>query len=111
VDAITGEGLCLAFRQAMALAEAIECGDLARYQRRHSQIARRPEWMARLLLALGDHVQFRRAAMCAMTSHSAIFEKMLAVHVDAFQEISSAAWRGDDAQPDPSQDARRVYGR
>jgi flavin-dependent dehydrogenase len=108
VDAITGEGLCLAFRQAMALTEAIECGDLASYQRRHCRIARRPEWMARLLLALGDHAQFRRAAMCAMTSHPAIFKKMLSVHVDALHEMSSATRRGDDAQRNPSPDGRRV---
>ncbi len=63
VDAITGQGLCLAFRQAAALVESIECGDLARYQQKHSQIGQRPEWMARLLLTLGDHPRIRRAAM------------------------------------------------
>ena len=35
VDAITGEGLCLAFRQASTLAEAIEYGDMAKYQQKH----------------------------------------------------------------------------
>ena len=75
VDAITGEGLCLAFRQATALAEAIECGDLTKYQRKHRQIARRPEMMARLLLALGDYAHFRRAAMSAMTSSSGNFRE------------------------------------
>lgn len=59
-DAITGEGLCLAFRQATALAEAIECVDLTKYQRKHRQIARRPEMMDRLLLTLGDHPHVRR---------------------------------------------------
>jgi flavin-dependent dehydrogenase len=88
VDAITGEGLCLAFRQATALAEAIECGDLTKYQRKHRQIARRPELMARLLLTLGNHAHIRRAAMFAMTSHPGIFAKMLAVHVSAFDEIN-----------------------
>ena len=90
VDAITGEGLCLVFRQATALAEALELGDLAKYQRKHSQIARRPEWMAKLLLTLGDHAQIRRAAMSALTSHPAIFAKMLALHVGAFSEICNS---------------------
>lgn len=81
VDAITGEGLCLAFQQAAALADAIQSGDLAIYQRKHRQIARRPEWMARLLVMLGDHAQFRRVAMHAMRAQPAIFAKMLAVHV------------------------------
>ncbi len=88
VDAITGEGLCLAFRQATALAEAIECGDLTMYQRKHRQIARRPEMMARLLLSLGDHAHIRRVAMFAMTSHPGLFAKMLAAHVDAFDEMN-----------------------
>jgi len=118
VDAITGEGLCLAFRQAAALAEAIECGDLARYQRRHRQIARRPEWMARLLLTLGDHAQFRRAAMSAMTAHPGIFAKMLAVHVGAFYETNhfhrsdgdhGAICRRDGPRTEPGADARRVH--
>jgi flavin-dependent dehydrogenase len=69
VDAITSEGLCVAFRQATALAEAIECGDSTKYQREHRQIARRPELMARLSLTLGDHAQIRRAAMFAMIAH------------------------------------------
>ena len=67
MDAITGEGLCLAFRQATALAEAIEYGDLGKYQRRHRQIARRPEWMARLLLTLGDQVNIDVQARASST--------------------------------------------
>src|SRR5579864_4561537 len=35
VDAITGEGLCLSFRQATALADALESDDLRRYQAAH----------------------------------------------------------------------------
>jgi flavin-dependent dehydrogenase len=100
VDAITGEGLCLVFRQATALAEAIEYGDLAKYQRQHRQIARRPEMMARLLLALGDHAHIRRAAMFAMSSHPGIFKKMLAVHVGAFDEMNhSDLSDGDLCEP------------
>jgi len=118
VDAITGQGLCLAFRQATALAEAIECGDLAQYQRTHRQIARRAEWMARLLLTLGDRAQVRRAAMCAMAAHPKIFAKMLAAHVGAFYEINhsdpsdgdyGAIWAGEGARTEPGPDARRVH--
>ncbi len=118
VDAITGEGLCLVFRQAMALAEAIERGDLTEYQRKHRQIARRPEWMGRLLLALGDHAKFRRAAMSAMTSHPGIFTKMLALHVGAFYEINhsdlfdgdyGATWTGNGPRAEPGPNTRRVH--
>jgi flavin-dependent dehydrogenase len=118
VDAITGEGLCLAFRQAAALAEAIECRDLAMYQRTHRRIARRPEWMARLLVALGDHTYIRRTAMSVMTAHPRIFAKMLALHVGAFYEINhsdlpdrnhGAPWTGDGPRTEPVPDSRRVH--
>ena len=52
VDAITGEGLCLLFQHAVALADALEAGDLSLYQEAHRRIGRRPEWMADLMLLL-----------------------------------------------------------
>jgi len=88
VDAITGEGLCLAFRQAETLAGAIERGDLAAYQAEHRRIARRPWWMAKLLLSLGDHAAFRFAAMRAMQACPPVFETMLAFHVGSLYEKS-----------------------
>src|SRR5712671_4010269 len=42
VDAVTGEGLCLSFRQAIALAHAFETGNLASYQVEHRRLLRRP---------------------------------------------------------------------
>lgn len=59
VDSLTGEGLGLAFRQAEALAEAIACGDLTRYQVAHRRINRVPEIMSRLLLALENRHRLR----------------------------------------------------
>ena len=92
VDAITGQGLCLAFHQAQALASAMERGDLLGYQAEHEQIARRPWWMARLLFSLGDHDWWRFAAMHAMRACPPIFAKMLAFHVgSAWEENMSAA--------------------
>ena len=38
VDAITGEGLTVAFQQALALAEALAAGDLQLYQAAHRRI-------------------------------------------------------------------------
>lgn len=88
VDAITGEGLCLAFREAAVLADAIELSDLASYQREHAKIARRAEWMATLLVSLGDHALARHLAMRAMQLQPKIFSTMLATHVGAFYEIN-----------------------
>src|SRR5579864_6753689 len=52
VDAITGEGLGLAFRQAVALAESLDTADLSLYEKEHRRLALRPLSMARLMLTL-----------------------------------------------------------
>jgi menaquinone-9 beta-reductase len=87
VDAITGEGLCLAFRQAVAVVEAISRGGLAGYASRHREMAWRPEWMARMLVTLGDHAVFRMGAMRALAAEPQIFAKLLAIHVGGAHEI------------------------
>lgn len=119
VDAITGEGLYLAFRQAIALAEAIERGDLRQYERQHRQIASRPEWMARLLLMLGDHSAARRIAMLTMAAHPGIFSKLLTVHVGEYDEKirlldsspfdGGAVCAGDRGDTGSRANARRVH--
>jgi len=107
VDAITGEGLCLAFRQAVALADSLESGDLALYQQRHRSIARSADWMGRLLLMLADHGRSRRAAFSFLAANPKIFSKVLAVHVGALDEIDTSdicsgsnqlVWAGDGAR-------------
>jgi flavin-dependent dehydrogenase len=83
VDAITGEGLCLAFRQAEALAAALEAGDLGRYETAHRRIARRPRLMGDLLLLLDRSPGLRRAAVRLFDAHPPLFARMLAAHVAA----------------------------
>ncbi len=95
VDAITGEGVYLAFRQARALADAMEEGSLARYQAEHDRIMRRPRAMARLLLALGDVAPLRGAAIRAMKACPPIFSRMLAFHVGGSRHLpveSEVVW-------------------
>jgi flavin-dependent dehydrogenase len=81
VDAITGEGLSLAFQQAVALADAIEHGDLTSYEVKHRRIGRRPAFMAALLLGMAGHSWLRRGAMRAMASNPWILSRMLSLHV------------------------------
>jgi len=81
VDAITGEGLCLLFQQAVALAEALAAGDLSLYQAAHRRIGRRPEFMADLMLLLDGRNHLRRRAMRALAGHPALFARMLAMHI------------------------------
>jgi menaquinone-9 beta-reductase len=91
VDAITGEGLCLTFRQAQMLAECFAHGDLRRYQRQHRALARRPAMMARLMLALDWKTSFRQRVMLAFGSDPQLFRRMLAMHVEALSPLDFAS--------------------
>jgi flavin-dependent dehydrogenase len=81
VDAITGEGLCLAFRQAALLGDCLASGDLDRYQKGHRMILQRPRFMAGLMLFIGEHSSLRRRAMQIFRSSPRTFAGMLALHV------------------------------
>ena len=83
VDAITGEGLCLAFRQAALLGECLASDNLARYQAEHRKLIRRPALMARLMLFLGNHTRLRQRTMQVFESSPGSFAGMLAMHVGA----------------------------
>lgn len=83
VDAITGEGLCLAFRQAALLGECLVSGDLARYQNGHRRLMRRPVLMARMMLFMAKHPHLRQRAMQVFQSRPRSLAGMLAMHVGA----------------------------
>jgi len=83
VDAITGEGLGLAFSQAMALADCFESGDLAPYQAAHRKLAQRPWWMARLMLTLDSRPRLQRRTLQVFEKRPEIFRRLLALHVGA----------------------------
>jgi menaquinone-9 beta-reductase len=82
VDAITGEGLLSAFRQALALAEALSAGKLERYTEAHRRIAKTPKRMAQLLLLLDRHSALRRRSIAAFASHPECFGDLMGVHLD-----------------------------
>jgi len=81
VDAITGEGLCLSFRQAALLGDCLASGDLARYQKGHRALIRRPALMAHMMLFLAKHSHLRRRTMQVFQSSPRSFAGMLALHV------------------------------
>lgn len=90
VDAVTGDGLSLAFQQALALAGALAAGDLERYQAEHRRIARRPGFMSALLLSLANRAGLRRRALRALASQPRLFDRMLAMHVGALSPVDCA---------------------
>jgi menaquinone-9 beta-reductase len=91
VDSITGEGLCLTFRQAQVLAECFVAGDLRRYQQEHRKLARRPAMMARLMLTLDWKTSLRQRVMRAFGADPQLFSRMLAMHVGALSPLDFAA--------------------
>lgn len=83
VDAITGEGLSVAFHEARALGEALAAGDLSRYQRAHRRIVRLPETMTRLVLALERRPRLRHRALKALAAEPELFARLLGIHTRA----------------------------
>jgi flavin-dependent dehydrogenase len=91
VDAITGEGLCLAFRQSLALAEAFANGNLGSYEKSHRHLMRRPAAMGALMLTLEGRPRLRARVFQAFVRRPALFERMLAGHVGALSPAGFAA--------------------
>jgi len=81
VDAVTGEGLSLAFRQAAALGDALAHEDLEEYQRAHERIRQGPDWMATLLLTMDRSDWLCRRALRVLAGRPNVFSSMLAAHV------------------------------
>jgi flavin-dependent dehydrogenase len=97
VDAVTGDGLALAFRQATALGVALVAGDLSGYAAAHRRTLRSAHAMARLLLLLDRRDGFRRRVMRALAARPGLFERLLAIHVGAQPArlpgtLASLAW-------------------
>jgi 2-polyprenyl-6-methoxyphenol hydroxylase-like FAD-dependent oxidoreductase len=99
VDAITGEGMSLGFRQAVALAQAMRAGSLHVYEQAHREIAASPRRMAKLMLGLGDRRWLRHRVLRALSSQPELFAQMLSVHVGesritdfGLQRVLSLSW-------------------
>jgi menaquinone-9 beta-reductase len=90
VDAITGEGLRLAFRQAILLSESFAAGRLEPYQAQHRKLARRPAAMSRLMLTLDGRDLLRRRVMKAFAAQPRTFARMLALHVGDSRPLALA---------------------
>ncbi|MFZ0951436.1 MAG: FAD-dependent monooxygenase [Candidatus Sulfotelmatobacter sp.] len=81
VDAITGEGLGLSFRQAVVLASCFRSGTLSCYQETHRRLALRPLLMARLMLTLDGRSRFQQRTLRVFRRHPEVFRRLLALHV------------------------------
>lgn len=99
VDAITGEGLALSFRQSFALADAIEQGDLAVYANAHKSLAQLPTRMAQLMLLLDRLPGLQSRIIQALSITPDAFGHLLGAHVGHHslpqticREVPKVAW-------------------
>ena len=90
VDAITGEGLGLAFSQAVALADCLGSGNLAGYETAHHRLSRRPLLMARLMLTLDGRPGFQQRTLQVFRKHPEVFHRFLALHVGSLSPFCLA---------------------
>ena len=88
VDAVTGEGMRLAFRQALALARGMKSGDLNQYQRAYDGIRRKPAFMSEVLLMLDRQDGLRRRVLSSFAAYPRAFSRLVAMHVG--QGLTSA---------------------
>lgn len=103
VDAITGEGLAIAFQQALRVAEAMRFGDLSHYQAAHAALLRRPRLMSRALLAMGSHPALTAAAMSGLCAIPGLFQGLLRLHNQPLAATASPVstnWRGPRISPE-----------
>lgn len=80
-DAITGEGLALSFRQALALADSIHAGSLQSYRRAHARIGRLPIAMGELMLLLDRWPALQVRAIRALAHSPSLFQELLDAHM------------------------------
>lgn len=91
VDAISGEGISLGFRQALALADAMHNRNLNLYESAHRRLARRPRFMADFMLTMDRWPRIRKRALPTLAAHPGLFEGMLAMHIGVARKADFAA--------------------
>jgi 2-polyprenyl-6-methoxyphenol hydroxylase-like FAD-dependent oxidoreductase len=80
VDGISGQGLALAFQEALALGDALASENLASYQAAHSRITKAPVRITRLLLMIDASATLRRSVLRVLARCPALFSELIALH-------------------------------
>ncbi len=104
LDALSGEGLALGFRSALALVERFATGELWLYPRDHSRLCRAYYAMTLLMLELARRPRLRRSAVRFLSTRPELFSDLLGIAADSIVTPSSklgSALRWLAAEPDP----------
>jgi menaquinone-9 beta-reductase len=93
VDGVSGQGLSLAFQQALALGDALASGDLASYGAAHRRITGKAMRMAQLMLLMDRSAWIRRKALRLFAAQPGLFSKIIAIHIgeDPAQALNASA--------------------
>lgn len=101
VDALTGEGVSLAFECARALSASLRRGDLSSYAGEHRRLSRRYRGMAELVLCLSRRPRIRDRVVAHLASHPDLFERLVAI-ADDRAPWSTLLFHGGDRRPLPA---------
>lgn len=80
VDALTGDGVSLAFRQAGALTRALTVNNLDIYRAEHARICEVPRFMSTLLRFMDLHPRAQEHVLRAFSRSPELFASMLRIH-------------------------------
>lgn len=80
IDGIAGQGLSLAFQQALHLGQALVRRDLPSYQAAHRRMCRMPARLNRLLLMMDRSVWLRRKVLRLFAARPQLFAGLMAIH-------------------------------
>ena len=99
IDGIGGQGLSLAFQQALALGEALAREDSTAYVQAHREITAMPVRMTRLLLLMNSSSRLRRKTLRFFANNPNAFAKMISLHTRAVarelkaRDVAGLGWR------------------
>jgi len=100
IDGIAGQGLSLAFQEAIHLAEAFARNDLGYYKSAHRRVTRTAILTTLLLLVMDRSNWVRRKALRLFARDPGLFSRMISIHTgessaDALgmEEIFNLGWR------------------
>jgi menaquinone-9 beta-reductase len=80
LDAIAGQGMGLGFRQALALAEALACNELRRYEAAHRRITSMAWRLTRLMVEMARRPWLRRKVLRLFANRPDLFSQVVSVH-------------------------------
>jgi flavin-dependent dehydrogenase len=99
VDAVSGQGVSLAFQQAHLVADALAAQNLGPYQFAHDRLTLTAIRVTRLLLVMNSSQWLRRKVLRLFSLRPNLFAKMIAVHTQSSPEplktgeIANLTWR------------------